>query len=90
MMKPTVHLNGSAGQNLIDENKAAAVAVKRAIEAVQAAAPNARDYYVQDDSAYQRARDEHVARLKALDTVLAELTEIYIDVRSQLDARKRA
>jgi hypothetical protein len=47
-----------------------------AVESVYSINPNARDYYVQGDSAFTQARKEHEARLAALKSVLADLNQI--------------
>ena len=44
---PTLYLNGTSRDSLLDGYLAALDALRLAMEALQAAAPNARDYYVQ-------------------------------------------
>ena len=73
---PTVHLNGTSRQSLIDDNDAAYNALRAAVRALEKAAPNARDYYVQGDGAFANAVAQHVARLTALRSVLADLEAI--------------
>ncbi len=73
---PTVHLNGTSRGALIDENDAAYDALRAAVRALEEAGPNARDYYVQGDGAFTKAVAQHVARLTALRSVLADLETI--------------
>ncbi len=73
---PTVHLNGTSRSALIAENDAAYDALRAAVRALEEAGPNARDYYVQGDGAFTKAVSEHVARLAALRSVLADLETI--------------
>lgn len=73
MMLPTIHLNGTSRPELFDMHVAAIVAMDNAIAALRRAAPNARDYYPQSPQAYPQARDEHLARLAALDKISREL-----------------
>lgn len=87
--KPLIHLNGSAGDRLYDEYSQAANAVHAAITAVEKAAPNARDYYPQGDSAYAAARAEHELRIRRLGEIHDELSAIYEHISNQLDARER-
>lgn len=84
---PTIHLNGSPADRLRDEYEQAMAAVGKAIDAVNMSAPNARDYYVQGDGAYQAARAEHDERVKRLRAVWDELYAVLINVQDQIDAR---
>jgi len=61
---PTLHLNGTGKTTLRDEYAAAYHAIDKAIDALAAATLNGRDYYLQADGAYYKARDE---RQEALD-----------------------
>jgi hypothetical protein len=85
---PTIHLNGSSGDELLRQNIEARKALRRAIEALEAAAPNARDYYVQDDDAHLKAVGEHVLRLGHLRDVMEELSEIIESIDEQLSKRR--
>lgn len=74
---PTVHMNGDTANTLCTQNWDAALAVEAAIDAVQKAAPNARNFYVQaDPDAFRKAQDEHQVRLKALNAIYLDLTRI--------------
>lgn len=81
---PTVHLNGTSKGELLRQLQEAGHAVLLARDAVCQAAPNARDYYVQpEDGAYNRARDEHYARIQRLQSVYDELSEIADQIQTQ-------
>jgi hypothetical protein len=73
MQYPTVHLNGTSKQELLDQACEAAQAIALAVNALENAAPNARDYYPQSGDAITLARSEHLARIKALVGVQTEL-----------------
>lgn len=90
MMIPTVHLNGTTGEVLLDQYTAAAQAVQKAISALCDGGPNARDYYVQGPDAGFAAQREHEARVKTLKTVRDELTAIAEGLQDQLDERDAA
>lgn len=90
MLIPTVHLNGTAGEVLLDQYTSAAQAVQQAIAAVCDAGPNARDYYVQGTDAGFAAQREHEARVAALKRVRDDLAAIAEGVQDQLDARDAA
>ena len=86
-MIPTVHLNGTAGEVLRGQYAAAAEAVRKAIDALCDAGPNARDYYVQGSDASLAAQREHEARLASLKHVRDELSAIREGLQDQIDAK---
>lgn len=73
MRLPTIHMNGTSRDQLIEGYIDAITAIEYAIDAVKYAAPNGRDYYPQGPDAMAQAGDEHLLRLKALDKIAAEL-----------------
>ena len=75
MTTPTIHINGTSPERLAEQYSEARVAVLRAIEALHAASPHGRDYYVVP-GAYQRAAAEHAARVTALEAVARELSAL--------------
>ena len=87
MMIPTVHLNGSSGEVLLDQYTTAAESVRQAIDKICDAGPNARDYYVQGPDAARAAQREHEARLAALKRMRDELAAIAEGIQDQLDER---
>jgi len=76
MMIPTVHLNGTSRSELLRQFRDAYAALITATDKLAQASPNARDYYPQGDDAYGKARDEHIARMRKLKEVTADLEEI--------------
>lgn len=56
--------------------QAACCALDAALEAVQAAAPNGRDYYPQGDGALQQAQHEHHTRVVVLATMRRAYEEL--------------
>ncbi len=69
---PTVHLNGTSRQELLQQFLAARTALRAARDAMCAAAPNGRDYYVQNTGAFSIARDQHTERLQRIEALIAE------------------
>ena len=86
---PTVHMNGTSAERLIEDYQAAASVVETAFNALCAAAPNARDYYVEGPEAFGQAQREHEARAAALRKVFLELEALVLDVDSQRQERER-
>ena len=76
MRTPTIHLNGTSKRELMAQHLKAGTALSAAVNALCAAAPNGRDYYVQGDTAVQEAQAEHESRIKALGAVFADLEKI--------------
>lgn len=73
---PSIHLNGTSGATLRREYIAAHNAVNDAYEALTQVTVHGRDYYVQGDGAFQKAREEHLVRLRKLSDVRDELAAI--------------
>lgn len=80
---PTVHLNGTDKQSLLDQITDASSALDEAMDNLHNAWPNGRDYYVQGDNAYHTARSEWQARMNILGTMKDELNTIALDVSNQ-------
>jgi len=81
LVTPTVHLNGSGFRNLDEQYREGVQAVEDAIQKLPV--PHGRDYYVQDDGAYEKARAQFEGQLKKLHEVKEELTEILRSVYRQ-------
>jgi len=76
MRTPTIHRNGTSFDWLKEAHLDALEAIRRAQTALQVAAPNGRDFYVQDGNATHEATEEHAARVRRLAEIEAELQEI--------------
>jgi hypothetical protein len=73
---PSIHLNGSGKEHLLNEVTEAGSALHAAIDALYAATPNGRDYYTQGPDALRQALAEHTSRLSRLESVLKELQQL--------------
>jgi hypothetical protein len=73
---PTVHLNGTSRDTLLEGYIAALDALRLATEALQASAPNARDYYVQAGDTFCMAQNQHFVRLARLRETLDEMNTL--------------
>ena len=94
MKIPTIHLNGTSSEELLEQVNEARAALLAAYRALQKPAPHERDYYVQGansegNSALSVAQYEHRERLRKLAEVDAELVEISVGIRDQMDERLR-
>jgi hypothetical protein len=82
---PTIHLNGTSADDLFKQYADAAGAIRAAIQALPV--PHGRDYYVQGNDAYPRARSEHEARVAMLRTLEADIRSILDSIADQRDER---
>lgn len=73
LVVPTIHTNGTTREALIAGYVKAADAVLAAQEAVDAASPNARDYYPQGPGAIIFATTQHYKRLTRLRRIREEM-----------------
>jgi len=73
IMAPRVHLNGTSREVLLEDYLDAKQAVRLAIGALKACAPNGRDYYVIGPEAIDVAQKQHADRVHRLVLVLQEL-----------------
>ena len=73
MMLPTVHMNGTSREDLLESYCEAISAILIALETLARTAPNGRDYYPQGPDACAIASREHDARKRALMKVMDEL-----------------
>jgi len=85
---PTVHMNGTAGEDLLDQYAGAVETLREAIDAVCDAGPNARDYYVQGADAALAAQREHETRVAAIKRVRDDLAAIVEGIQDQIDAKE--
>jgi hypothetical protein len=69
MTLPTVHLNGTSKAELQDGYYKAYIAVKDALRALENIEFNARDYYVQEPGAWNKARAERIEQAEKLQAV---------------------
>lgn len=87
---PSLSINGTDGQELLDALQAAASALQKARTALAATTPNARDY--PKPGSFEQARDEFAARCVAIVQVRHEVEELAMNVVDQytgLQARRR-
>lgn len=76
MTKPTIHRNGTAATDLLEDTLASRTAINNALKVLRDHGPNGRDYYPQGPDAFQGAVREHEMRIAKLVEVLDELTEM--------------
>lgn len=70
---PTVHINGTGKQDLIDERCAVVEALYTAGKRLAAACPNGRDFYPDECKEWEAAYDQHKRRLQIIRDLTAEM-----------------
>ena len=73
---PTIHLNGTSKQELLDGYINALDALREAHKRLAATCPNGRDYYPQGSEAINVAMQNHEGRMARIKFVMDELQEI--------------
>jgi len=73
MIYPTVCLNGTARQALLDQYIECMAAISNAVETLCANGPNGRDYQLAPSGSFAGACGEHAARVAALENVRDDL-----------------
>jgi hypothetical protein len=76
MQIPTIHLNGTSKDSLVEGLCNASAALDAAYQELKKTAPNGRDYYPQGAKAMEAAEREHMSRLRRLDEVKKEVDEL--------------
>ena len=73
---PTVHLNGTSRESLLEQMTDASHALSAALQALQSASPHGRDYYPQGKEAIRKASREHASRYERVRSVQREIDQI--------------
>jgi len=66
---PTIHLNGTGADTIEREYRAVRHAIAAAVDALQVATCNQRDFYPQEPGAWQQARAERTEAFRLLQQV---------------------
>lgn len=86
---PTIHMNGTSAESLINDAMAAYQAVGKALDAMRHVTPNLRDYYIKGEKAGLKARNDHAARQKMLSDIREDLETIITGIQDQERERRR-
>lgn len=93
MILPTIHLNGTAPEDLLRKFEEATRALDKAMEALQAAAPHGRDYYPQNSEfgaeVFLVAQREHIERQMAIKRVYNDIENLAWHVQDAIDQRAK-
>lgn len=79
---PIIHLNGTSKQMLLDDLENAYYALNKAYAAIKETGPNGRDYYPVP-GLMEKAVEQHMQRLKAVDAVKDSIAEQMTAISNQ-------
>ncbi len=88
MTIPTIHLNGTSKDDLLEQWMGYASALRAAREALTKAQPNGRDYYVQSSDALREALNEHSDRARKIDSLIEEAEAMMEKIADQETNRR--
>ena len=83
MITPTLNINGSSADDLIQPRIAAIAALQAAIKALQQVTPNGRDYPGDNDQCVADRR-AHYNRLAALQAIATEIVAEAVLIKEQI------
>lgn len=86
---PTVHLNGSSPDSLLDAYREVLDVCLKLAKALAEAQPNGRDFYPQGPNAISVAMAEHRTRVERVKLTMDEITALYDGVMDQVEARQK-
>lgn len=80
---PFLNINGTSYGMLMEGYRQAYVAINAAIEKIAAIAPHGRDYQTVANNYFTTAQIEHVARLRKLEEIKADLESLVQQIDDQ-------
>ena len=83
IVAPVVNLNGTSKNELLAQVFVACDAVQNARMALGQMTPNGRDYQTAPAGSFDKATARHIARVKALETMLHDLEAISLKIDEQ-------
>lgn len=88
---PTFHLNGTGAESILNEYKEVCFAIQKAMDALAKTTCHPRDFYVQPQGSWERAkagRDEAFRKLKEVQDYAAAWTESAFDHVHRIPSRR--
>lgn len=86
MLIPTVHLNGTSGQDLLEQQQAVLDALRAVREAMVAAMPNGRDYYPQGEDAIGEAREAFRKQYYIIGDMILAFDAVMMGIDDQINS----
>jgi hypothetical protein len=83
IMAPSVHINGTSKEELLNQVLDVLICLRAALEAMAKAAPHGRDYYVQTSHAIHHAISQHMYRCRTIHELVGEYQQIACKISDQ-------
>tara|TARA_R110000868_G_scaffold68383_6_gene202070 strand:- start:339 stop:602 length:264 start_codon:yes stop_codon:yes gene_type:complete len=84
MITPIIHMNGTSGERLLEQQLKAIAALGAALVAMSDAYPNGRDYYTQGPQVVTGAMADHAARMDAVEAIREQYNQIAEAISDQM------
>jgi len=82
LLTPTIHLNGTTGRHLLDQQLQVMEALQDVLTAMRNACPNARDFYPQGEGMATQARQAYNDRYRLISDLHAEYETLALEINS--------
>jgi len=89
MIYPSLHLNGTSFDSLLEDYNEAIHSLQIAYNDLLGMSPNGRDYYPQSNKAFADAVTEHSKRLTTISSMVREIEDLRDVWIKKNDERKR-
>lgn len=86
MIIPTVHMNGTDGRDLLEQQQAVLDALRAVPFAMFAATPNGRDYYPQGEDALHEARMAFNKHFKTIQDMITDFDYVLMGIEDQINS----
>lgn len=83
IVAPTVNINGTSRLSLLGDYLDAMASIRATLTSLAKITPHGRDYQTVPHEAYTVAREQHFARVAAIEKVYDEITSIAMAVHDQ-------
>ncbi len=83
LVYPVVNMNGTSRDSLLENLLKTTSILQVAIDRLRECMPHGRDYQTVDSKLYGKARDQHIKRIEAVDSVRQELLIIADEIYRQ-------
>jgi hypothetical protein len=86
---PRINLNGTSGEQLLEQYVAALDTLRAATSALRAISPHGRDWQTNvTPNAFRIASSRHTLRMLMMEDLQKEIEEIAVGISKQIDQRK--
>jgi len=85
LLTPTIHLNGTTGRHLLDQQLQVMRALQDVLTAMRNACPNSRDFYPQSEGVALQAREAYNERFRLISGLHAEYEALALEIQNLVE-----